>query len=204
MAPPLASPLASTDWQYVTKGSLDDFDAADWQIINRQRAPYMAAQQSRQVLRMLTVSRDDPTFGYAVNNYRHCLQSATLAMEAGLDEETIVVALLHDVGFITCPDTHGEFAAALLGPYISAANRWMLRHHALFQNHHVQGYPGLDRNARERWRDHPHFQWTAEFVDKYDQGAIRVEFTQAPIKEFEPMVQRLFARTPRLERSATE
>jgi hypothetical protein len=51
---PLASPLASNDWQYVTKGSLDDFDAADWQIINRQRAPYMATQQSRQVLRMLT------------------------------------------------------------------------------------------------------------------------------------------------------
>jgi predicted HD phosphohydrolase len=157
----------------------------------------MADEQSRQALRLLTASRDDSTFGYAVNNYRHCLQSATLVMEAGLDEETIVVALLHDIGFIACPDSHGEFAAALLGAYISEANLWMLRHHAAFQNHHVHDCPGIDRDARERWREHEHFQWTAEFVERYDQGAICAAFTTAPIEAFEPMVQRLFARTPR-------
>lgn len=190
------SPLARADWQYVNKGSLDEFDAADWQLLNAQRATFMAQQQGAQVLRMLSASHDDTTFGYQVNNYRHCLQSATLVMEAGLDEETIVVALLHDIGFIVCPDTHGEFAAALLGPYISEANLWMLRHHGVFQNFHIHGYPGLDCDARERWRGHEHFDWTVEFVDKYDQGAIRADFVEAPIEVFEPMVERLFARTP--------
>ena len=198
------SPLARSTWQYVNKNSLDEFDAADWQLLDGQRAVYIATEQSRQVLNMLLASRDDPSFGYAVNNYRHCLQSATLVMEAGLDEETVVVALLHDIGFITCPDSHGEFAAALMGPYISDANHWMLRHHAVFQNHHVHGRADIDRDARERWRDHPHFDWTAQFVDKYDQGAIRADFVEAPIEEFEPMVKRLFARAPRLHGRVVE
>lgn len=191
------SPLARPHWRYVDKPSLDEFDAADWALINAQRGPYMAEEQARQALRLLTGGRDDPTFGYAINNYRHCLQSATLALSAGLDEETVVVALLHDVGFIVCPDTHGDFAAALLGPYISEANLWMLRHHAEFQTHHIHGYPGLDSGLRERWAGHPHFQWTAEFVERFDQGAIRADFEEAPMTVFEPMVQRVFARTPK-------
>lgn len=197
MPPRDRSPLARPGWRYVDKPSLDAFDAADWAVINAQRGPYLAEQQAAQALRLLTVSRDDPTFGYAINNYRHCLQSATLALQAGLDEETVVVALLHDVGFITCPDTHGDFAAALLGPYIGEANLWMLRHHTDFQAWHIHGYPGLDRTLRERWRGHPHFQWTAEFVDRYDQGAIRADFEEAPVEVFEPMVRRVFAREPR-------
>jgi predicted HD phosphohydrolase len=191
------SPLADPAWRYVDKSSLDEFDAADWRVINAQRERYMAEQQPAQVLRLLTCSRGDPSFGYTVNNYRHCLQSATMAMSDGLDEEAIVVALLHDVGFIVCPDTHGEFAAALMGPYISDANRWMLRHHAEFQTHHIHGYPGLDPHARQRWQGHPHFEWTARFVDRYDQRAIQAGFVEHPIEVFEPMVRRLFARPPR-------
>ena len=199
MSSPTRSALGDPSWRYVDKASLDEFNRADWAVINRQRGHYMAEQQAVQALRLLTASRDDPTFGYAVNNYRHCLQSATLAMNAGLDEETIAVALLHDVGFIVCPQTHEEFAAALLGPYISEANLWMLRHHAEFQTHHIHGYPGIDPKARERWRGHEHFEWTAEFVDRFDQRAIRSDFIEHPIEVFEPIVKRLFSRRPRVQ-----
>ena len=195
---PQHSPLADPSWRYVDKDCLDAFDTADWALITAQRDSYMKAQQSAQVLRLLTASRDDPGFGYAINNYRHCLQSATMAMQAGCDEETIVVALLHDVGFIVCPHTHGDFAAELLGPYVSEANEWMLRHHACFQEHHVHGCPGVEREARERWRGHPHFEWTARFVDRFDQRAISASFVESPIETFEPMVARLFARPPNL------
>ena len=195
-SPAAPSPLKNPDWHYVDKPALDEFRAEDWAILNRQRGPYMAGEQARQALRMLTDSKDDATFGYRINNYLHCLQSATLAMRDGRNDETIVVALFHDLGFVTCPHTHGEFAAAFLGAYISEANRWMLQHHAIFQQAHVEGYPGLDRDARERWRGHPHFEWTAEFVAKYDQNAIRPDYDTAPIEVFVPMVQRLFARTP--------
>ena len=191
------SPLYRDEWEYVEKSALEDFRADDWKRLNSQRAPYVADEQARQALRLLTASADDTTFGYQINNYRHCLQSASMVMEAGYDEETIVVALFHDVGFTVCPDTHGAFAAELLGAYISEANYWMLRHHAAFQLFHCHEYLGIDRNAREQWRDHPHFQWTVEFVEKYDQNAIRSDYQERSLDVFEPMVERIFARPPR-------
>jgi len=196
MTQPQRSPLFRDQWKYVEKPTLEDFRADDWQRLNDQRATYVAEEQARQALRLLTISAEDTTFGYLINNYRHCLQSASLIMEAGYDEETIVVALFHDVGFTVCPDAHGAFAAELLGAYISDANYWMLRHHAAFQLYHCHEYPGIDRDARDRWRDHPHFQWTAEFVEKYDQNAIQTDYPEVSLDVFEPMVQRLFARTP--------
>ena len=197
------SPLAHADWSYVDKPSLEEFRAADWVVLNRQRGPFFAEQQATQAMRLLTVSRDDPTFGYAINNYRHCLQSATMVARDGHDEETIVVALFHDVGFVVSPSTHGDFAADLLAPYISERNQWMLRHHAVFQQAHCHELPGIDPHARERWRGHPHFEWTAHFVEHYDQNAIQPDYDSLPIEHFEPMVRRLFARAPRLRVSET-
>ena len=190
------SPLFRDEWAYIEKPALEDFRSDDWQRLNSQRAVYVAEEQARQALRLLITSADDTTFGYQINNYRHCLQSASMIMEAGFDEETIVVGLFHDVGFTVCPDAHGAFAAELLGAYISEANYWMLRHHAAFQLYHCHQYPGIDRDARDRWRDHPHFQWTAEFVEKYDQNAIRPDYREISLETFEPMVQRLFAKSP--------
>ena len=191
------TPLHRPGWRYIEKLSLDAFSAPDWASLDGQRREYYADEQGRQVLRLLSASREDASFGYLVNNYRHSLQSATLAMRDGLDDEDVVVSLLHDVGFVACPDLHGEFAAALLGAYVSDRNLWMLRHHAAFQNVHCATAPAIDRDARERWRGHPHFEWTATFVAKYDQAAIDPDYDCAPLEAFEPMVRRIFARAPR-------
>jgi predicted HD phosphohydrolase len=191
------SALLKADWQYIEKISLEDFAIEDWTVMNRQRAEYQASEQATQVLRMLAASADDTTFGYMVNNYRHSLQSATMCLRDGRDEETIVVALLHDVGFITCPATHGSFAAELMSPYVSDQHYWMLQRHAIFQDIHAPTFPGVNVNARERWRGHPHFEWAAEFVAKYDQDATDPNYECAPLAHFEPMVRRIFARPPK-------
>jgi predicted HD phosphohydrolase len=193
------SPLLRDDWSYVEPIALDDFGPADWTLLRRQREPYYAAEQARQALRLLTCSADDASFGYRINNYRHCLQTATLAQRAGEDEETVAVALLHDIGFVTCPDSHGEFAAALLADYVSEKNHWMLRHHAIFQQVHMAGVhdPEVDPGARDRWRGHPYFQWTADFVERYDQRAMCAAYDTLPVEAFKPLVQRLFARPSR-------
>ena len=60
--------------------------------------------------------------GYQVDRYTHSLQSATRAERDGADEETIVCALLHDIGDILAPDNHSEVAAAILRPYVSERN----------------------------------------------------------------------------------
>lgn len=190
------SPLLDAGWQYIEPLTLDEFTTADWLLLDRQRDDYAAREQAPQVLRLLAASRDDATFGYQINNYRHCLQSATLALRDGLVDEDVVVALLHDLGFVACPDSHGEFAAALLSPYVSERNVWMLRRHALFQTVHCGARTGNDANLRERWRGHPHFEWTARFVDRYDQAAITPAYDCAPLEAFEPLVRRVFARAP--------
>ena len=66
-AAPRRSPLLRAAWRYVERTSLDDFEAADWALMNRQRAEYNGEEIARQTLRMLVVTRDDPTFGYLVN-----------------------------------------------------------------------------------------------------------------------------------------
>ncbi len=74
----------------------------------------------------------------------------------------------------------------------------MLVRHAIFQQRHFNEYPDpVDRNECERWRGHPHFEWTGHFVEKYDQNAIQIDYDNAPIEVFKPMVHRLFAREPR-------
>jgi predicted HD phosphohydrolase len=200
MADGTLTPLLKPDWRHVGATSLDSFGAEDWALVTAQRRVFDAEQQAAHVLRLLDASAADPSFGYQVNNYRHCLQAATAALQDGRDEEYVVVALFHDVGFTTCPTNHGAFAAALLGPYIGEANRWLLAHHQIFLSHHYHDHPDetLDRDAREAWRGHPHFEATAEFVARYDAPTIAPDRPEAPIATFVPMLTRLLARPPRL------
>lgn len=187
------TPLLHEDWKHIDKRSLDDCRAEDWQILNSQKRQYLAERQADEVLRMLTAQSGDHSFGYTINIYEHCLQTATRMLRDDLPEEDIVVGLLHDIGYMVCPESHGEFAALLLRPYISDRNHWMLRHHEVFQQIHFHGLD-LDRNARERWRGHEFFDWTEKFVADYDQTTINHDEEILPIETFEPMVRRLFKR----------
>jgi predicted HD phosphohydrolase len=195
--PGQASQLLKSDWRYVEASLLDDFSAGDWQLLDRQRGPYLADERARQALEMLAVQVDAPTFGYRINNYEHCLQSATMALADGRDEETVVASLFHDLGFITNNETHGAFAAALLRPYVSERNAWMLERHMYFQTLHCPSNAKLDPDLRERWRGHPDFEYTAEWVAKYDVTSIDPNYQNAPLEVFVPLVQRVFARPPK-------
>ena len=65
--------------------------------------------------------------GYKVDRYTHSLQTATKAERDGADQETVVCALLHDVGDLLAPDNHSEVAAGILHPYVSDRNYWTLK-----------------------------------------------------------------------------
>ena len=200
----LYTPLAQPQWNYIEKISLEDFSGEDWRELEAQRKSYLALQQATQVMRLLGASEHDPSFGYMVNNYRHSLQSATMVLRDGLPEEDVVVALLHDVGFVSCPMLHGDFAACLLGAYVSERNFWMLQHHATFQNLHSPHLPGINAHERERWRGHEYFDWTAEFVARYDQAACDPDYPCEPLEAFVPMVRNIFSRKPVDRRSINQ
>ena len=192
------SPLLREDWAYVEKFDMDEFRRDDWSLMNRQRAEYLREQRYRQVLDLLKASRDAPTFGYAINNYEHCLQTATLLHHDGFDDESVVAGLLHDIGFIVCPEDHGQFAADLLRSVLSEKQIWMLERHEIFQRIHLHEYGDDDDpefvNAREQWRGHEFFEWTETFVRDYDIVAINPGFETLPIEFFEPIVKRVFDR----------
>jgi predicted HD phosphohydrolase len=134
--------------------------------------------------------------GYKIDRYDHSLQTATRALRDGADEETVVVALLHDIGDTIAPHNHSDLAAAVLQPYISADNHWLVQHHGIFQGYYYFHHCGGDRFARERFRGHPVFERTALFCERWDQNSFDPNYDTLPIDAFMPMVHRILARPP--------
>ena len=130
--------------------------------------------------------------GFAVDRLEHSLQTATRAHQDGRDEEYVVCALLHDIGDTLGPANHADVAAVLLEPYVSEANHWMVKHHAIFQGYYFFHYLGLDRNLRDQFKDHPHYARTLEFIEKYDAPAFDPEAEYYELSFFEPMMERVF------------
>ena len=137
-----------------------------------------------------------PTLGYKVDRYTHSLQTATRALRDGADEETVVCALLHDIGDVIAPDNHSQVAAAVLRPYVGERNHWIVLHHGIFQGYYYWDKIGLDKNARERFRDSPHYEACARFCERWDQTSFDPDYDTLPLEHFAPMVDRVFARPP--------
>lgn len=140
--------------------------------------------------------------GYALDPYRHSLQTATRAVRDGADEEAVVVALLHDMGDRISPDNHGEVAASVLRPFISENHYWLLQHHPIFQGYFYWHHLDKDRNAREKFRGHPAFQLTANFCERWDSVSFDPAYDTMTVEEFEPMVRRILSREPFANRRA--
>lgn len=132
--------------------------------------------------------------GFAVDRMEHSLQSASLAHRDGMDEEYVVCALLHDIGDTLASSNHAELAATMLKPYVSEENWWMLQHHGIFQGYYFFHYLGLDRDMRNQFKGHPHFERTAMFCARHDQNAFDPKYDTMPLEAFVPMVQRVMAR----------
>jgi len=96
--------------------------------------------------------------GFAVDRFEHSLQTATRAHKDGRDEEYVVCALLHDIGDLLGTFNHAELGAAILKPFISEQNYFMLQNHGVFQGYYFFHHIGLDRDARDAFRDSEHFE----------------------------------------------
>lgn len=137
-------------------------------------------------------SMDEPS-GYQITRLQHSLQAATRAHRAGEDQEMVVVALLHDVGDVLAPANHSEVAAALLRPYVSEEKYWIVKHHGLFQEKYYAQHYGRNPDARDRYRDHPHFEATVRFCAEYDQVSFDPNYPTEPLEFFEPMLRRVLS-----------
>jgi predicted HD phosphohydrolase len=167
----------------------------DWMIIAGNAIQHNKALPDRVLAHLRLLANDFG--GYAVDRLEHSLQTATRAHRDGRDEEYVVCALLHDIGDTLGSFNHADIAAAILKPFVSEQNHFMLEKHGIFQGYYFFEYLGLDKNLRERFRDHPWFEYTAEFCAKYDQSSFEPGYESMPLEAFEPMLRNVMARPRR-------
>ena len=132
--------------------------------------------------------------GFAVDRFEHSLQTATRAHKDGCDDEYVVCALLHDIGDLLGSFNHAELGATILKPFISEQNYFMLQNHGIFQGYYFFHHIGLDRDAREAFRGHEHFEYTAQFCHLYDQSSFDPNYESMSLEDFAPMVRKLMER----------
>jgi predicted HD phosphohydrolase len=173
-------------FQAMTEGTSED-----WQRIVVAQAPYQKALASRVLDHLRLLSGDYG--GFVVDRLTHSLQTATLAESDGRDEEYVVCALVHDIGDTLGSYNHSDIAAAIVRPFVSEQNGWMVDKHFIFQGYYYFHLLGGDRNLRDKYRDHEWFEYTEEFCELYDQRAFDPKRETLPLAYFEPMVERVFA-----------
>lgn len=172
--------------------SMTEGTAADWAAIGLAGQSYRKELPDRLMAHLKMLESDSG--GFPVTRLEHSLQTATRAHRDGRDEEYVVCALMHDIGDILGPSNHAEIGAVIMKPYVSEANHWMLDKHGVFQGYYFFHYLGLDRDMREQYRGHPHFEYCAQFCHLYDQNSFDPAYQSMPLEAFEPMLRRVFER----------
>lgn len=169
--------------------TFEESTAEDWAKI----VPQLEVTQSMVADRVLGLLRDLETDhgGFPVDRLEHSLQTATRAEKAGKDDEYVFCALIHDIGDTLSPYNHPDIAAGIVKPFVSEENYFMVKHHGEFQGYYFWDYIGLDGQAREQYRDSPHFDRTVEFCGEYDQTAFDASYTSNPLEHYEPLVRQI-------------
>jgi len=164
----------------------------DYELLNRAELEY-AAKLPDHVLDALR-KLDHSLEGYPISRLQHSLQTATRALRDGADDELIVAALIHDIGDELAPYNHQAIAAGMLKPYVRPEVTWIVEQHGLFQNYYYVHHFGGDRNAREKYKDHPWYQSCKDFCANWDQCSFDPHYPTEPLSTFEPIVRRIFSR----------
>ena len=172
--------------------SMKEGTEADWSIIGSHFMEYATALPDRVLAHLKLLDGDYG--GFPVDRLQHSLQTATRAHRGGESEPYVVMALLHDIGDTLGSYNHPEIAAAILKPFIDEKLHWIAQQHGIFQGYYFFHHLGMNRDMREAFRGHEHFEDTARFCELYDQSAFDPAYESAPLDFFEPMVRRVFAR----------
>ena len=171
---------------------LEDATREDWRLILSNHKPWARALPNRGLAHLRLLEGEHG--GNPVDRLQHCLQTATLALRDGRDEEYVVCALIHDIGDTLASFNHAEFAATMLKPFVSEKNYWIVLNHGVYTGYYWFQYLGTDRNKRDELRSHPWWRDLEDFCLKYDCAAFDPHYESMTLEEFEPMLRRVFAK----------
>jgi predicted HD phosphohydrolase len=130
--------------------------------------------------------------GFRVDRLTHSLQTATRAYRANRDDDYVACALVHDIGDTLGSYNHADIAAAIVKPFVSDELYWMVEKHAIFQGYYFFHFLGLDRDLRDQFAGHPHYDLTAEFCADFDGPAFDPAYPTMTLDEFTPLLQQFF------------
>ena len=173
---------------------MKDGTKEDYDLLSKYEEKFLKDLPDR-VLEALK-NLDSSVDGYQVTRLEHSLQSATRAEKDGADEEMVVATLIHDIGDNLAPHNHSQLVAAVLRPYVSEKIYWIMLHHGIFQEYYYAHHIGRDRNARDKFKDHPYYQDAVDFCEKWDQKSFDPNYESYSLEYFEPKVRKLFSKEP--------
>ena len=174
--------------------SFEDSTREDWALIMAQRGELERGLPDR-ILEQFGHLRDDYG-GFPVDRLEHSLQTATRAERDGRDDEYVLCALVHDIGDPLTPYNHPDVAAAILKPFVSEANHWMVEKHGIFQGYYFWHHLGMDRNTRDMFAGHQFYDRTEEFCAEYDGPAFDPSYDSNPLDHYLPLIREVFGTSP--------
>ncbi|MCP5143655.1 MAG: hypothetical protein H6978_02410 [Gammaproteobacteria bacterium] len=121
----------------------------------------------------------------------HCLQSATKAVQRGVDEEIVLACLLHDVSQELLRTEHGYWGAQMFEPYVPERTAFAIRYHQplRFFADDEAGYQYPDLYRRVFGYDYvpaPHIQAAYDFTRKHRWYGAAREVTVSDLYAFDP------------------
>jgi predicted HD phosphohydrolase len=166
----------------------------DYLFLDKLEKEYVSKTADR-IIKYLH-SYEETLEGYQVSRFEHSLQTATRALKDNASDEMIVATLLHDIGDDLAPLNHAEYAAAVLRPYVSEKTYWILLKHGEFQMYYYAHHLGADRNKRDKYKGHKYYDDCVKFCEQWDQSSFDPNYKSLPLKEFEPLIKKIFSRKP--------
>ena len=173
---------------------MKDGTKEDYLLLEKHEKKYIEGTADRLIKFMSGLS--NTLEGYQITRLEHSLQSATRALNDKASDEIVVATLLHDIGDELAPLNHSEYAAAVLKPYVSEKTHWIIEKHGEFQMYYYAHHLGGNRNQRDKYKGHKYYKDTVDFCENWDQKSFDPNFKSLPLKEFEPMVKKIFSRKP--------
>lgn len=179
--------------QKVSFTQMKDGTKEDYELLEKLEKPYLALTADR-IIDELRRQGEVSLEGYRITRLEHGLQSGTRALRDGADIDWVVGALLHDIGDGLAPQNHDRFSAEVIRPFVRDEVAWTVEHHGIFQMFYYGHHYGWDKDARDRFKDHPCWQSCADFCERWDQSSFDPDYDYEPLEVFEPMVREVFAR----------
>ena len=181
--------MKTVNFKEMKNGTKDEY-----LLLDKYEQEYINGTADR-ILRFMS-SLNSTLEGYKITRLEHSLQTATRAFNDNASEEMVVAALLHDIGDELAPVNHSEYAASILRPYVSEKTYWIVKKHGELQMYYYAHHLGKNQNQRDKYKGHKYYNDALNFCEKWDQASFDPDYKNITLKDFAPMVKRVFSRKP--------